>query len=144
MGSIVYPAECPNCGKTATFDDYYHTGELFVYCWHCGLYTTKLTAAFDTYEETKVGGFGIFSLTDKRGRTRVTCLNENLTLEETEKFAELFNAEETDSANSYLVTYQNGQFTCLLGELPDDFLLSYKEFSEIPDEEKPAFHYIWG
>jgi ribosomal protein S27E len=144
MGSIITAGECPNCGKTATFDDYYHTGELFVYCWHCGLYYTKITAPFDTYEEIQIGGFGVFLRVDDRGCRHVTCLNENMSVEEFEELAKLFNAEDTDTSKSYLVTYQDSQFICLLGELPEDFLLPYKEFSEESKEEKRVLHYLWG
>jgi hypothetical protein len=144
MGSIIYAGECPNCGKTATFDDYYHTGELFVYCWHCGLYYTKITAPFDSYEESKEGGFGIFSRVENNGRGSVIRLRENLSVEALKELAELFNAEDTDLSKSYLVTYQEGQFTCILGELPEDFLLSFKEFTEKFEEEKRVLHYLWG
>ncbi|MGM0901026.1 MAG: hypothetical protein ACQEXB_07970 [Bacillota bacterium] len=144
MVSIIYAGECPNCGLTATFDDYYHTGERIIYCWHCGLSYSKLTAPFESYEETQVGGYGVFSLVDNTGQRGVIALNENLSVEELEELAGVFNAEDTDTSKSYLVIFQDGQFTSLLGELPEEFLLSFKVFNEELDEDKRVLHYILG
>ena len=35
-----------------------------------------------------------------------------------------------DQEKSYLVTYQNGEFSILLGNVPDEFKLSFDEFVE--------------
>ena len=38
MGSIIDTIECPNCGKEATSDYYYTTGEEIILCLYCGYY----------------------------------------------------------------------------------------------------------
>lgn len=41
MGSVLDYIDCPNCKHEATMDFYYKTGEEYVFCSHCGYYSTR-------------------------------------------------------------------------------------------------------
>jgi len=42
MGSVIDYTECPNCGKEATTDYYYKTGEEYVNCRSCGYHYSRV------------------------------------------------------------------------------------------------------
>ncbi|TFJ91997.1 hypothetical protein [Lentibacillus salicampi] len=132
MGSICQSIACPHCGCSATEDDYYKTGERFIWCFRCG-YTYYKTIDYTVgdvtpYNETEYKGHGMFYLVSK-GKKRENdgrrILNRPLTEQEMNDFKAELQDEAVDLEKSYFVMYENGTFTTIAGNPPDDFYLPF-------------------
>ncbi|RYG73347.1 hypothetical protein EU245_06555 [Lentibacillus lipolyticus] len=135
MASIYSGIACPHCGCCATEDDYYKTGEKFIWCFRCGYSFYRTIDYFDgnnpVYNETEHEGYGMVFVvskdeeTDDDGRT---ILNRPLSDKEMDEFKQLFLKENVDLKKSYFVTYENGEFTTIAGTPPEDFYIAFEDY----------------
>lgn len=134
MASIMQNRACPKCGGIAIEDDYYKIGELYIYCYCCGYYFIRKQEFYDkeenrvSYLEEEGGGFGIFLLAKKDGTKSLYPLEAPLSDENLSEYKETLENNEIDKENSYLVSYGDGLFTTLFGEVPEKYRISYEEF----------------
>lgn len=146
MASNMYATECPCCGRSAIEDYYYKTGEQYTYCMRCGYYYTKTIEKFtkDTIEfkEEKSEGHGMCILVKKDGRRERIFFDSRPTNAQIEDLKAKIMDENVNQEKSYLVTYENGEFTIIFGNPPENFHLSFEEYREkmfakygIPDYE---------
>lgn len=146
MASNIYATKCPCCGRSAIEDYYYKTQEQYTFCMRCGYYYSKIIEKYtkDTieYKEEKNEGHGMFTLVNKDGSRKRVILDRYLTNVQLEELKEKFIGNNVNQEKSYLVTYENGVFTVLLGNPPENFHLSFEEYREkmftkygVPDYE---------
>lgn len=146
MASNIYATKCPCCGRSAIEDYYYKTYEQFTVCMRCGYYYSKTiekcTKDDIEYKEEKSEGHGIFMLVNKDGSREKVVLDCSLSNEQKEELKAKFMNNNVNQERSYLVTYENGVFTILLGNPPENFHLSFEEYREkmfakygVPDYE---------
>lgn len=132
MASTYSAVQCPNCSRSAFDDNYYKTGELFISCYRCGYNYSKVIEedTNDTikYKEEKDGGNGVFMVVKKNGGRELIMLDGVLTNEEIEKFVKVYLESEVDQEKSYLVHFNSGLFTFLLGTPPENFHLSFQDY----------------
>ena len=134
MASNMYAVKCLCCGRSAFEDFYYKTDEQYTFCMRCGYYYAKTIkkSTMDTieYKEEKSGGHGIFILENKDGSREKVSLNRSLTNEQLIELKNALRGENVNGEKSYLVTYENGIFTILFGNPPENFYLSFEEYCE--------------
>lgn len=134
MASNIYATKCPCCGRSAIEDYYYKTHEVYTFCMRCGYYYSKTIDRYTKdnieYKEEKSDGHGIFVLVNKDGSRKRVVLNCSLTNEQLEELRAKFMDNNINQEKSYLVTYENGEFTILFGNPPDNFYLSFEEYRE--------------
>lgn len=130
----MYAIECPCCGRSAIEDYYYKTEELYIICIRCGYYYTKKIDKYtkDTieYKEEKSEGHGIFMLVNKDGSRKKVVLDCTLSNVQLEELKTKLMDTNVNQEKSYLVTYENGIFTILFGNPPNNFHLSFEEYRE--------------
>ena len=124
----MHSIKCPNCGRSAIEDDYYKTDERYIYCYRCGYLYTKLTDDGINYDIDDSKGYGTFYLVKKKGRGKRVLFNRPMTDDQFDEFKKEFFAENADQDQSYLITFEDGVFTCLLGT--ENFHLPFEEFKE--------------
>ncbi|MCR2823670.1 hypothetical protein [Lederbergia panacisoli] len=132
MASMLSVIKCPNCGHSAVEDDYYDIGERYAYCDHCGYNYTKTTKEINgkfQLVEKEYKGYGVFKMVYKSGNKTLNMLNDPITDESFEKYKMTF-MNDLNQEQSYLVSFENGLFTTLLGNPPKEFFLSFEEFRE--------------
>ncbi|MBS4218485.1 hypothetical protein KHA96_09190 [Bacillus sp. FJAT-49711] len=88
----------------------------------------KIDGKFQLVEE-EYKGYGVFRMVHKSSRSTLNMLNEPITDESLEKYKIIF-MDELNQKESYLVSFENGLFTTLLGNPPEQFFLSFEEFQE--------------
>jgi hypothetical protein len=134
VGSNIYALKCPCCGRSAFEDFYYKTDEQYTFCMRCGYYYTKTienyTAKAIEYTEEKNDGHGVFILENKDGSRKKMMFDCKITDEQFETCKASFMGDKVNQEKSYLVTYEDGIFTILLGEPPENFHLSFEEYRE--------------
>ncbi|MBS4177742.1 hypothetical protein [Lederbergia citrea] len=134
MASNMFSIECPHCGRSAVKDDYYKTDERYILCLKCGYNYTRTikssTANSLEYTEEEYVGYGVFILVHRDGSSKSMMLNDALTAEKLEEYKRTYMDDHVDQEKSYLVSYENGIFTILLGNPPENFHLPFKEFRE--------------
>lgn len=117
----------------AVEDYYYRTGAGYIICSHCGCEVDR-EAKYDKetgiyyFEEIIRKGYGRIFLQKSDGQFRCSLLKKTLTNEQINSFIIDFSDLHTDQDNSYLVSYMNGEFNVLCGNLPVDFHLSFEEY----------------
>lgn len=143
MASIYSAIECPHCGRTAIVDDYYKIGERFICCDRCGYSYSRViereTDGTIDYKEESVGGHGVFMLVKKEGSGKIVVLDREIDADTFDKYSKEYFTDEVDQDSSYLLTYTDGVFSTLLGKLPEDYLLPFKESQE--KEIKETIHF---
>ncbi|MCM3389224.1 hypothetical protein M3649_13875 [Ureibacillus chungkukjangi] len=131
MASILYEVKCPCCEWSVFEDYYYKTGERYIICSRCGLDYKKLLYHTDEkgfeYREEINGGHGVFVLMKKDGIRVSTRLNGRITDEELEEYKSRFMKDEVNQQESYLVSFEEGVFTIILGTPPEGFFLMCEE-----------------
>ncbi|WP_010677392.1 hypothetical protein [Bacillus timonensis] len=134
MASIIYATKCPCCGRSAIEDYYYKTSEQYTFCMRCGFYYTKTIEKYTQgtieYKEEKSEGHGIFILVNKDGRREKVAFDCSLTNVQLEELKVKLMDNNVNQEKSYLVTYENGVFTILFGNPPDNFHLSFEKYRE--------------
>ncbi|MGG4165905.1 hypothetical protein ABEW00_00260 [Rossellomorea vietnamensis] len=132
MASIMYASKCPCCERAAFVDDYYKTDEKYIYCMVCGYYYTK---TIEKYTENSIKskekereGHGMFVLENKDGSCKKMILNEGLTVAQLEELKESLMDRNVNQEKSYLITFENGVFTILFGNPPENSYLSFDEY----------------
>lgn len=134
MASNMYATKCPCCGRSAIEDYYYKTQEQYTFCMRCGYYYTKTIQKYTKddieYKEEKNEGHGIFVLVNKDGNREKVILNCSLTNAQLEEFKAKIMDNNVNQEKSYLVTYENGVFTILFGNPPENFYLSFEQYRE--------------
>lgn len=134
MASMMVNRACPQCGGLAIDDDYYKIGERYIYCYCCG-YTYIREQYFDEVEnkiklkEEESKGYGMFRLAKKDGSKDLYSIDTPITKELINEYKEKLEKDnEIDLEKSYLVSYSDGEFTVLFGEVPSRYLISYEEY----------------
>ncbi|ASN03881.1 hypothetical protein [Virgibacillus necropolis] len=134
MASTYSAIKCPNCSRTAIEDDYYKTGELFICCDRCGYNYSKVieheTMETINYKEEIIGGHGVFMVIKKSSGRELILLDGELNANQIEEFTKVFLESEVEQENSYLIYFEGGAFTILLGNPPEGFLLPFEESQE--------------
>ncbi|MEH7440318.1 hypothetical protein V7182_22985 [Neobacillus drentensis] len=136
MASIMQNCSCPKCGGISIEDDYYKIGELYIYCYCCGYYFIRKQEFYEKeenrvhYKEEECGGFGIFLLAKKDGSKSLFPLEAPLTDEKLGEYKEKLDNAEVDIENSYLVSYSDGIFNTLFGDVPEKYRISYEEYQK--------------
>lgn len=134
MGSNYSAVKCPDCSRSAFQDFYYNSGENYIRCYRCGYNYSKTieneTAQDIEYKEDKWDGHGVFSLVKKDGERKFALLNSKMTTDENERHKKLFINDDCDQEKSYLVSFEDGVFTILLGNPPENFHLSFEEYRQ--------------
>lgn len=130
----MYAIKCPCCGRSAFVDDYYKTDEKYIFCRRCGYYYTKTIDKYTEntieYKEEKSEGHGMFVLENKDGSREKVILNCSLTVAQSEELKSLHMGGNVNQEKSYLVSFENGVFTILFGNPPDNFHLSIEDYRE--------------
>lgn len=133
LASLIYALKCPCCGRSAIIDDYYHTGEKYIYCLRCGYNYSKTieseTAQSVEYKEEKYDGNGVFILINKDGSRKSMLLNK-VTDEHLKEHKVLFEDDTVDQEKSYLVSFKDGVFSILGGNPPENFHLSFEDYKK--------------
>jgi hypothetical protein len=135
MGSIMVNRACPQCRGLAIEDDYYKIGEKYIYCYCCG-YTFIREQYFDEIEnkikikEVESSGYGIFSFAKKDGSNQLVSIHTPITDELINEYKVRMENEDGDSEKSYLVSYSDGEFNILFGNVPKRYLISYEEYKK--------------
>ena len=117
-------------------------GAGYIICQCCGCEVDR-EAKYDSemkinyFEEEKRRGYGRFFLMRKDGNFSSKRLMSPLTDEQFENFKSEYYEITVDQEQSYLVSYRNGEFKILLGNVPDYFDLSYAEY-----DEKYGYNYV--
>ncbi|MCM3768288.1 hypothetical protein [Neobacillus niacini] len=134
MASMMVNRACPQCGGLAIDEDYYKIGERYIYCYCCG-YTYIREQYFDEVENKiklrveESNGYGMFRIAMKDGSKDLFSIDTPITEELINEYKEkLKNNNEVDLNKSYLVSYFDGKFTVLFGEVPEIYLISYEEY----------------
>ncbi len=146
MASNIYATKCPCCGRSAIEDYYYKTQEQYTFCMRCGYYYSKTIEKYTKddieYKEEKSEGHGMFTLVNKDGSRKRVILDCSPTNTQLEELKAKFMDNNVNQERSYLVTYENGVFTILFGDPPDNFHLSFEEYRKkmfakygVPDYE---------
>lgn len=146
MASNMYAVKCPCCGRSAIEDDYYKTGEQYTVCMRCGYYYSKTIEKYtqDTieYKEEERKGYGVFRLVNKDGSREHRMLDSSLTNAQLRELKAEIQDNNVNQEKSYLVTYENGIFTILSGNPPENLHLSFEEYREkvfakygVPDDD---------
>lgn len=135
MSSFHLLVACPDCRRIAIEDHYYKTGAGYIICQCCGCevdreakYNREKNISY--FEEEKRKGYGKFFLKNKDGTFSSKRLVSPLTEKQFECFKGEFSDGAVDQENSFLVSYQNGEFENLFGNVPDYFYLSFEEYVE--------------
>ncbi|MEQ2526991.1 hypothetical protein WMO40_09780 [Bacillaceae bacterium CLA-AA-H227] len=134
MASLMYAIKCPCCGRSALEDNYYKSHEMYIFCMRCGYYYTKTIQKYTKnsieYKEKKSEGHGVFVLEKKDGSREKVALNDSLTSAQLEEFTASFMDSNVNQERSYFVSFENGVFTILAGNPPENFYLSFDEYKE--------------
>lgn len=134
MASIMYAIKCSCCGRSAFEDDYYKTHEKYIFCMRCGYYYTKTIEKYTEntieYKEEKSEGHGIFMLENIDGSREKVILNSSLTVAQIEELKASLMDRNVNQQKSYLISFENGVFTILFGNPPENFHLSFEEYRE--------------
>ena len=132
MASILCDVKCPCCEWSVLEDYYYKTGERYIICSRCGLDYKRLLYHTDEkgfeYREEINGGHGVFVLKKKDGSQVRMILNSRITDEEIEEYKSRFVKDEVNQQDSYLLSFEYGVFTLLLGTPPENFFLPFEEY----------------
>lgn len=130
----MYAIKCPCCGRSALEDYYYKTHEQYTFCMRCGYYYTKTIEKYTKdnieYKEEKSEGHGMFILVNKDGSREKVILNCSLTDAQLEELKAKIMDNNVNQEKSYLVSHENGVFTILFGNPPENFHLSFEEYRE--------------
>ncbi|MGE6256416.1 hypothetical protein ACQKCU_00710 [Heyndrickxia sporothermodurans] len=134
MASNIYATKCPCCGRSAIEDYYYKTDEQYTFCMRCGYNYSKTIEKCTTdcleYKEEKNDGNGVVVLEKKDGSRKTILLDSVVTDEQLKNYKTSFLADNINHDKSYLVLFRDGVFTVLLGNLPENFYLSFEEYKE--------------
>ncbi|MCM3109681.1 hypothetical protein [Lederbergia lenta] len=128
MTSVMCSIECPNCGRSAIEDNYYKSEEKYIYCYRCGYLYKRMTKDGVNFQVDKNKGYG--HLSKKSGEGKAVFFNSQMTIDQLGEYTNEFYSENTSQEKSYLITYEDGVFRCLLGTPTDNFHLSFEEFKE--------------
>jgi uncharacterized Zn finger protein (UPF0148 family) len=135
MGSVMVNRACPKCGGLAIDEDYYRIGERYIYCYCCG-YRYIREQYYDDNEnkvklkEEECKGYGMFRLAKKDGSKVFHALNTSITDELIAEFKEKLENDENDREKSYLISYADGEFTVLFGDVPERYRIPYEEYKQ--------------
>lgn len=128
----MYAVKCPCCERSAFEDDYYKTDERYTFCLRCGFNYTKIIKDYTEkgveYTEESYEGHGIFILTKKDGSRVSMMLNRRITDEDLQEYKSSYMDSEVNQQKSYLVSFEEGKFTILLGTPPENFFLPFEEY----------------
>lgn len=132
MGSSMFAVECPCCGRSA-IEDFHNTGERYVFCLRCGysysMIITSSSTANETYEEKTYDGNGVLILFYKDGQ-RKSILLSHVPDDRFESCMNRLKDDTVDQEKSYLVAFQEGVFTVLAGNPPENFHLSFADYKK--------------
>lgn len=134
MASNMYAIKCPCCGRSAFEDYYYKTHEQYTFCMRCGYYYTKVIEKYTKenieYKEESSEGYGMCILINKDGSRENMILNCSLTDAQLEELKSKIMDNNVNQDTSYLVSHENGEFSILFGNPPENFYLSFEEYRE--------------
>lgn len=134
MGSIIFAKKCPCCGRSAVEDLDYNTSEFYIFCSRCGYNHSKIIKSYTQktveYEEEENVGHGVFLLVMNNGAHEITYLDCPVTEDVLKGLYKSFEDDNVNKEKSYLVLYENGEFSVLLGNPPKNFHLSFEEYKE--------------
>lgn len=126
---------CPQCNGLAIDDDYYKVGKRYIYCYCCG-YTYIREQYFDEEEnksklrDIESKGCGMFRLAKKDGPGHLYSIDIPITDELIDEYKGKLENDEVDQEKSYLVSYSEGMFTVLFGNVPEKYLISYEDYRQ--------------
>lgn len=128
----MYASKCPCCERAAFVDDYYKTDEKYIYCMVCGYYYIKTIEEYTEnsikYKEEVCNGHGMFVLENKDGNCQKVRLNNILTVAQLEELKTSLMERSVNQEKSYLISFENGVFTILFGNPPENSHLSFDEY----------------
>jgi hypothetical protein len=134
LASILLNIPCPQCGRVAVEDYYYSIDVKYIFCQCCGyFYSSKIIfngSVGEYLEEKEYKGYGIYYLVKKNGNGTFSFLNSPITQQQLDKYKLEFEGEDADKAKSCLVLYNDGEFTILFGNVPENFHLYFDEYKE--------------
>lgn len=134
MGSNIYATKCPCCGRSAIEDYYYKTGEQYTFCPRCGYNYSKTIKTWTKdcleYKEETNEGHGVVVLTDKDGKRKQIALDRPITDDELENYKTSFWADHINQSKSYIALFEDGVFTVLLGNPPENFHLPFEDYKK--------------
>lgn len=134
MVSTIVAVACPHCNRSALADERHKTNEINITCFRCGYnYAKRIQARTNDsiqYKEDTYGGYGVFKLVDKTGKTILGQFRSPMKEEQFNDFKEDYFNEEFNQKESFLVTYDEGQFTVYYGEPSENFFYSFDQYKE--------------
>lgn len=126
--------KCTNCKRSALVDKNPEDEEYIMTCFRCGYnYSRKLqweTEESVQYQEESNGGFGVFKLVHQSGDEILGQFRHPMTDRQYSSFKDDYAKEETVQDESFLVNYSNGEFTIQYGEPPENFYLSFEQYTK--------------
>ncbi|WP_026699788.1 hypothetical protein [Salibacterium aidingense] len=139
IASVLERIACPNCSCVALEDFYYKIGETYILCNRCGYqYARELKLGPDRkerFEENEIIGFGCSQIVNKDGSTEREIFREPISSDTIQQFRYEWNKGTTNQEKSFLLSFENGIFTPLIGTPPKDFL---KPYDEIEDPQRES------
>ncbi|MGG1397612.1 hypothetical protein ABE288_07220 [Bacillus salipaludis] len=136
MASILINRACPQCGGIAIDEDYYKIGERYIYCYCCGYHYIREQLYYDNkenrvhYKEEECLGFGIFRLINKNGTSTIYPLESPITDELIAVYKGKLENNEVNREKCYLISYCDGVFTTLFGDVPEKYRIHYEEYKK--------------
>lgn len=132
MASTYSAIACPHCSCCAMEDCYYKIGERFIQCYRCGYTYIKIINYWNEntplFMEKEYKGYGVLLVRKVDGKGVRNFIQRPLSSEEVTENLEAFLEKDTDLEESYFVLFENGVFTTLSGNPPEDYYLSFEEY----------------
>ena len=135
MPSIIIDVKCTQCGKVARKDTYDNPLEIYIFCTKCGYNYIKQEILDTKNKQLKLEvderiGYGV-SYIKKTNQTSVTtAYNSEITDKQLQQFTYQLESSSVIKEESYFVIYDKGNFHCVYGRLPKEFLLSFEEYKK--------------
>lgn len=135
MPSIVIDVKCTQCGKVARKDTYDNPLEMFIFCTKCGYNYIKQEILDTKKKQLKLEvdervGYGVSYIKKKDQTSVTTAYNSEITDNHLQQFSSQLESKSVIKEESYFVIYDKGNFHCVFGRLPKEFLLSFDEYKE--------------
>src|SRR5699024_4987953 len=115
-------------------DNYYKIGELFIWCYRCG-YAYEKTIDYwkgnePVFLEKEYKGYGICLVHKKDGEGFSKIFQRPLADGEVQEYLDAFLKDDVNLEKSYFVTFEDGIFTTLAGNPPEDFYQPFATYKQ--------------
>ena len=132
MASVMCATKCPHCGRSAIIDDFYKIAVRYIHCRRCGYNCVQCpdpsVVQWYGHEPEENFGYGVFFLYKQNGHTEMVLFNGPQG--DMEQYEKRIMEEDPELKHSYLVRYEDGLFTILLGNPSENFHLPFEEYAE--------------